>query len=361
MEIENDLASTLQSSVMPVTIKQLRKHKVKSVQVIERSRFLEALSQLAGSEDKKDSPNQRRIERLLQEVEKLGREKKDLEHNRGLAEAERSRLQADLDGIATELGRNTGKKTSPEDVKELLKKHNKLREETRKTRKPPERMQAQAQQRLDQALSRSNSLKQNLDKSTSESQALRSERDLLQIERDEIKGDRERFRRELEQFKLERDRFREERDRFRMERDRSREERDQVRVERDSFLQDCAKVGQERDALREKLDELAAARRLIVQLEDAQEALGEKNLDLELEIKRMSGEIEELKAELEDTEAQLGLALAELEEHTAEPEPEPESEKPAAVEKLIEPSGSRQRLTSYEFGFGRKTRRTQGS
>ena len=70
----DELAIALRTSVTPLTVKQLRKHKVKTVQVIERSRFLEALSQVAESQEKKEPASKRRIERLLQEVEKLGRE-----------------------------------------------------------------------------------------------------------------------------------------------------------------------------------------------------------------------------------------------------------------------------------------------
>ena len=168
MGLDKELAAVLRASARPVTVKQLKKRKVSRVQVIERSRFMEALNQL-GADEKRDAATRRRIERLVQEVEKLGHDKKGLEHARGLVEAERSRLQSELDAIAGELGRETGQKAKPEDVAQLLASQRCLRDENRKTKKALERLQAQAQQRLDEALTRSNSLKQNLEKTTEES------------------------------------------------------------------------------------------------------------------------------------------------------------------------------------------------
>jgi chromosome segregation ATPase len=339
----------LRDSARPVTVKQLKKHKVGTVRVIERSEFLRLVNEVGGSE-KKDDSLRRRLERLLSEVEKLGKDKKDLEHGKAVAETDRNKLQLELEGVAAQIGQRTGKKLTPQDLKIFVETSAALRTENKKTRAALARMQAQAQQRLDEALGKSQSLKQNLDRSTEEHEKTQRERDVLATE----KGT---FVKELDQFKVERDRFRDERDRFRTERDRFREECDLVRQERDGFLQDCAKVGQERDLLRERLDELAELRRRVVQMEDIAEGLNAQKLDLEDEVARQAKEIEELQADIEDAESQLAQALAEQEEE----EEEEEIAEADVPESIPTPQPAAKRLTAgFEFGFGGPRRKARG-
>jgi chromosome segregation ATPase len=359
MGFDSQLTDALRDSARPVTVKQLKKHKVGTVRVIERSAFLQLINDCTSTE-KKDDALKRRMERLLQEVEKLSRDKKGLEHTKAIAETERTKLQVELDSIANEIGKRTGKKVSAADVKVLVETHAALRAENKKTRAALARMQAQAQQRLDEALGKSQSLKQNLDRRTEEHAKAERERDEVQLERDTLAQEKGTFVSELDQFKVERDRFREERDRFRMERDRFREERDLVRQERDGFLQDCAKVGQERDLLRERLDELAELRRRVVQMEDIAEGLNAQKLDLEDEVVRQAKEIDELQAEVDEAETQLAQVLLELQTKDEE-EDEAEAEAEVVPERLPTPQPASKRLKAgFEFGFGGSRRRGRG-
>src|SRR2546421_12375507 len=103
-----DLQGALRGSVVPLSLKTLKKKGVKRVKVIERDRLLKALAQAveqkvndrpAGLAGGPDTPpaERKRVELLLIELEKVSKAKTQLEHEKGLLEAERSRLGVELD------------------------------------------------------------------------------------------------------------------------------------------------------------------------------------------------------------------------------------------------------------------------
>src|SRR2546423_1308988 len=117
-----DLQGALRGSVVPLSVKALKKKGVKRVKVIERDRLLKALA-LAVEQKLADRPSgeprtetpgeKKRVELLLIELERVSKAKTQLEHEKGLLEAERSRLSADLERIAQEISKNTGQKVKP--------------------------------------------------------------------------------------------------------------------------------------------------------------------------------------------------------------------------------------------------------
>jgi len=111
------------------SLKGLKRSGLKEVQVITRSDLLKTLRSLvtdqSASSDSKDkgkdkNPLNRRIELLLIEIERLRREKSDLEHQRGLVETERSDLRGKLDAIGAAGTKATGKKTTADDIRKLI-------------------------------------------------------------------------------------------------------------------------------------------------------------------------------------------------------------------------------------------------
>lgn len=159
---EADLASALRGSVVPLSIKTLKKKGVKRVKVIERERLMKLLEKTVermlvdrgvatGTPGSSESPTERkRVELLLVELEKTARTKTQLEHEKGLIEAERSRLAAELERIAQEIGRGSGSKVKPEDVKGLLDELHTVREDRDKTRKLLDRTLREAEKRIEQ-------------------------------------------------------------------------------------------------------------------------------------------------------------------------------------------------------------------
>src|SRR5271155_3177268 len=96
-----DLQGALRQSVVPLSVKALKKKGVKRVKVIERDRLLKALMQavdqkladraVAGVSP--ETPGERkRVELLLIELERVSKVKTTLEHDKGILEADRSRL-----------------------------------------------------------------------------------------------------------------------------------------------------------------------------------------------------------------------------------------------------------------------------
>ena len=332
MGLDSDLTGALRQAARSLSLKDLRKQKVDRVRVIDRAQFFELLERVESRRQSQlDEADKKRLERLIQENERLGHDKKGLEHAKGLAEAERSRIQAELEELAQELGRETGQKATPEDVKALLGELRRLREDAEKAKKTLDRLQQQAQARLDQELTRSQGLKQVLEQST-------IERERLQAERDVLEEEQEAFRQELEQFRGERDKFREERDTFREERDKFREERDRSRKERDGYLLSCTNLGQERDELRERLAELEQHRATFQALERELQEKDAQNAAFRAQVEGLEAELEQVKQELEQEKEQA---------HAARPFARPAPS--GGDERLRRPAGS---PAAFGFGFG---------
>ncbi|MGE0710064.1 MAG: hypothetical protein AB7N76_33790 [Planctomycetota bacterium] len=341
MSFDDELSGALRSATRTLNVRELRKAKVDNVRVIERSQLIELLGKLKqeGASSDEDAA-QRRVERLLQENAKLGKEKKELEHAKGLVEAERGRLQAAVDEVCQALGREAGEKLQEQDIRELLAERARLRAQIGSLEKNLKRLQTSARERLDEELGRNADLEGNLG-------SIQSERDKLERERDRLESEVEALRHDLEQFRDERDRTVDERDamasereQLRQERDGMRRERDQFREERDTYLKRCASLAEDLTALRAQAE---AARREAAELHQAREADAKQLAELTLE------------------RAQLAERVAEL-EPKAEPEPEVVAEEPAAPApaKAAEPDESRrstvrrakQEFGAFGFGFG---------
>ncbi|MBL4848670.1 MAG: hypothetical protein JKY65_24370 [Planctomycetes bacterium] len=260
MAMEQELAEVLRSATKSLTVRELRKAKIDNVKVIERSQLIDLLAQLqlegalAPAED--STKERRRVDRLLQENAKLGKEKSQLEHAKGLVEAERGRLQASVDEITQAVGRELGSKLQSEDVRELLAERKKLQQQTVSLEKTLKKLQQTARNRLDEELGRKVSLEE-------EVASLMIDRDRLRKDVERYEGEHEALRRDLEQFRDERDRMVDERDSmaserdaFRDERDRMRNERDDLRLERDEYLKSFHNQTQETDTFRRRIAEL---------------------------------------------------------------------------------------------------------
>ena len=156
-----DLQGALRASVVPVSVKSLKKKGVTRVKVIERDRLVKAL--LAALDQQRPAAptsgevapqEKKRVELLLIELEKISKAKTQLEHEKGLLEADKSRLSAELDRIAQEISRNTGQKVKPEEVKNLLDDLERIREDRDKTRKSLDRALQEGERRIEAEMTR---------------------------------------------------------------------------------------------------------------------------------------------------------------------------------------------------------------
>lgn len=341
MAIENDLAGVLRSATKSLTVRELRKAKIENVKVIERSQLLELLGKLnlagnvAGPGDSTHNPAQRRVERLLQENAKLGKEKKDLEHAKGLVEAERGRLQASVDEISQALGRETGTKIQQDDLSELLQERKKLQQQVKVLEANLKKLQQNARLRLDEELGRSVTLEE-------EVAGLMQDRERLRKEVERYEGEHEALRRDLEQFRDERDGMVDERDgmaaerdAFREERDRMRKERDDLRQERDEYLKSFHSQTQDADAFRVRI---ASLEREVTELHMAREQDASQLSELGQEREFLLKQIAELTPPEEE----------EPEEITAKVEREPQASEQAPRRA----SGPKGRAKDFGFGFG---------
>src|SRR5581483_3490075 len=100
-----DLQGALRGSVVPLSVKALKKKGVKRVKVIERDRLLKALMQAVeqkladrpGEGGKAETPGaKKRVELLLIELERVSKAKTQLEHEKALLE-ELDRVREDRD------------------------------------------------------------------------------------------------------------------------------------------------------------------------------------------------------------------------------------------------------------------------
>ena len=264
------IAATLVAASSAQSLKDLRKRKIQNVRVITRSAFQDALADLAKSMGQGDSTETKRITRLLEEVEKLGQAKIGLEHEKGLLEAERSRLQAELSDVAQAMGKQLGDKLPLDEVRGLVKELGRLREEREKTKVAIDTLQKQAKSRIDEEIKRSKALcqeRENLVKNLEhrsreaseiedEIEKLRGERDRLQEELNEHRDLIDDLRTERDQQRHERDEYRDERDLMREQRDQYREERDLMREQRETMLEAQAALEGQIGSLRRHVEEL---------------------------------------------------------------------------------------------------------
>jgi chromosome segregation ATPase len=187
-----DLQGALRGSVVPLSLKALKKKGVKRVKVIERDRLLKALVQAveqkiadrpASGQATPETPGEKkRVELLLIELERVSKAKAKLEHDKGLLEAERSRLAADLERVAQEISKNTGQKVKPEEVKNLLDELERVREDRDKTRKSLDRALKEAERRIEAECERARTAEAALAQASSQLEATRAERDAARTE-----------------------------------------------------------------------------------------------------------------------------------------------------------------------------------
>lgn len=186
-----DLQGALRGSVVPLSVKALKKKGVKRVKVIERDRLLKALMQAveqklaetpSGAGRAETPGEKKRVELLLIELERVSKAKTQLEHDKGLLEAERSRLAADLEKIAQEISKNTGQKIKPEEVKNLLEELDRVREDRDKTRKSLDRALKEAERRIESECERARAAEGSFAQAKSEIDVLRAEKKTLETD-----------------------------------------------------------------------------------------------------------------------------------------------------------------------------------
>jgi hypothetical protein len=113
------------------TLKGLKKRGIKDVQVITRADFMAAVKdiaaeQTAGEGAAQKSSIQKRVELLLIEIERLRREKIEVEHKNGLAETERAELSGRLDQIINSGSKAYGEKVTVDDIRLLITEREQL-------------------------------------------------------------------------------------------------------------------------------------------------------------------------------------------------------------------------------------------
>jgi len=344
------MAGILRGATKSLSVRELRKAKIDSVQVIERSRFVELMKQLEETEQAETAapksksgskdPTQRRLERLLHENAKLGKDKKELEHAKGLVEAERGRLQAALDEVTQALGREVGSKLQEEDLKGLLKERAKLRQQVAGLETNLKKLQNSARDRMDEELSRNAELERKFDVVSAERDELARERDRFDDEIEALRHDLEQFRDERDRMVDERDSMASERDAFREERDKMRRERDAFREERDGYLKRSATLGEELAALRRELEN---ARTEVAELAHALEADAAQLAELTTEKRQLTQQLAEYQAKEE-------AAQAEAEAEAAKAEASPAVTARPSYER--KPSSKKSKPGKQDFGFG---------
>jgi hypothetical protein len=333
MTLDNDLSGALRTTTRQLTVRDLRKAKVENVRVIERSQLMSLLKTLELGSSKSDTDaSQRRVQRLLHETAKLGKEKKDLEHAKGLVEAERGRLQASLDEVCQALSRETGEKLAEEDVRELLAERQKLRTQVTSLEQNIKRLQSASRDRLNEELGKNANLEGNLEETQTDRDRLERERERMESENEALRHDLEQYRDERDRTVDERDAMAAEREALRQERDGMRRERDTFREERDTYLKRCAQLGEDMTALRSERD---GARREVAELQLAREV-----------------DVEQMAA-LTRAGEELTEKLMELQPEAEEETKTEESHIPAPV-KSSRRKGSRGGGFSLGFGFGPK-------
>lgn len=210
-----DLQGALRQSVVPLSVKALKKKGVKRVKVIERDRLLKALMQAVdqkladrpgGAAASPESPGEKkRVELLLIELERVSKAKTQLEHEKGLLEAERSRLAADLDKIAQEISKTSGQKVKPEEVKNLLEELDRVRDDRDKTRKSLDRALKEAERRIEAECERARAAEAALAQANTQVDVLKAEKKALDAEfaaeREKLSEKNVQLQRELQRYR----------------------------------------------------------------------------------------------------------------------------------------------------------------
>ncbi|MEZ6184691.1 MAG: hypothetical protein R3F62_06730 [Planctomycetota bacterium] len=306
MSARNELTPALEALSRRLTLKELRKRKIHAVRVVTRSGLNQALGRAPAPAPTVPAPTavesgaqSRRVQRLLEENEKLGQTKIALEHEKGLAESERSRLQAELQAVLAACGKATQKKVSEEDLKAMVAELGELRQKYSTTTEALDTAQKQLAHRERTA----QSLEEKLRQRQQQNRDLSENVGAVQRERSRLITERDRYREERDQYREERDQYRDERDQYRAERDRFLEERERLREQRDQHRTDA-------ETLRAENDQLSAIMR------QAQSALRENEAQL-VQVRQASGAVakerDRLLVELQDTQRKLRVAREELE------------------------------------------------
>lgn len=334
-----EMTSAVRDVSETVNLRDLRRRKVQSVRVITRSRFEALLKALGEEHGERSSGNEaKRIARLLEEVEKLGSAKLNLEHEKGLLEDERSRLQAELDQVVQAVGKRTGTKLTADDLRGMVEELKRLRLDTDKTRRSFDQLQKQAKAKIEERQARAESLEEARTRLEGELAETTKRFTVSEEERQKLHTEREQLTEERDGLRVDCTQLREERDRYRTEKERAVTERDELRESRDRYREERDQAREERQIAREAQIDLERERdRLLQRLEDQSEQLTAAQAELE-QLREAVAE-----AEVEDEE--------ELGEDTAPPAPRPE----------VARSGSKtaRRGDSSSFGFGFGTPSTQ--
>ena len=209
-----DLQGALRGSVVPLSVKALKKKGVKRVKVIERERLLKALTQAVeqrladrpAGDGKAETPGEKkRVELLLIELERVSKAKTQLEHDKGLLEAERSRLAADLEKIAQEITKSSGQKVKPEEVKNILDELDRVREDRDKTRKSLDRALKEAERRIESECERARAAEAALEQAKADFEQLAATLDTVkadhEAEREKLSEKNIQLQRELQRYR----------------------------------------------------------------------------------------------------------------------------------------------------------------
>ncbi|MCA8923081.1 MAG: hypothetical protein KDD82_14800, partial [Planctomycetes bacterium] len=300
MSARNELTPALEAISRRLTLKELRKRKIHAVRVVTRSGLDQALGKTAAPAEAADAgPQGRRVQRLLEEVEKLGQAKLALEHEKGLAESERSRLQAQLQGVLNACGKTGSGKVGEEDLRAMVAELEELRVKhaeasaalttVKKQLTHRERTAQSLEEKLRQRQQQNRELSETCGQTQREHARLTSERDRYREERDQYRQERDQYREERDQYRAERDRFLEERERLREQRDAHRVDAESLREENDHF---SSLLRQAQSALRENEAQLVQVRQtcetavtqrdqLLVELQETQRKLHVAREELE--------------------------------------------------------------------------------
>lgn len=126
------IEKAFQGLLVGETLKGLRKRGVKEVHVVTRRQFEDVLKAMAeeqgaGEAQTQKSSIQKRVELLLIEIERLRRDKSELEHLKGLLETERAELSGRLDAVLTAGSKAFGEKVTIDDISQLINERDQLK------------------------------------------------------------------------------------------------------------------------------------------------------------------------------------------------------------------------------------------
>jgi chromosome segregation ATPase len=131
-KIMKRIETALESLIHGSSVKGLKKRGIKDVHVITRKEFMSVVSKLAAESIEADhkpqkSSIQKRVELLLIEIERLRRDKSEIEHQKGLLETERAEMSGHLTEITSAGSKAFGEKISVDDIRDMLLEREQLR------------------------------------------------------------------------------------------------------------------------------------------------------------------------------------------------------------------------------------------